>query len=461
MKNYTAIFTMILSFIMLAIATESKAAAAPPNDNLASATKLFGQNAVVIAGTNVSATREAGEPNHYDANLPGVKTVWYKWTPLSSFAVQFELTDNFSSTIAVYSAANENAANFAELTKLNTASNADFNGYTEARHRVKFFAEMGKTYYIAIGGYALFSSVTEGSFTLQYGRSRFRYSTDYETRDDKASLSVFRPTDGNWYSLQNSTANLLNAVPWGTNGDVPVPADYDGDGETDVAVVRNVGAAKNWYIYGANGVSSYQWGIGSDRPVVGEFDGDGRADIGVFRNHPEGSYWHIRQSSNGMLRSFYFGKNGDKLVFGDFDGDGLTDPTVVRTFAQGMFWYSLRSSTNYTQFTTHQFGSEGDIPAAESFDVDSRTDIAVFRPSNGYWYVLRSSDGQFQAQQFGASGDKPQPADYDGDGRADFAVFRPSAGAWYILRSGDNQFAAKQWGTSTDIPVSSMTTLSQ
>jgi hypothetical protein len=459
MKNYTAIFTAIILGLVFMAVGQVKAGAAPSNDNIADATKLFLQSGSA-AGTTLGATREAGEPEHYNSGLPGVKTVWYKWTPLSSFSAQFELTDDYTSTIAVYSAASDGAG-FAQLTKLTNATSAGITSYSELRHRVKFFAEMGKTYYIAIGGYSVFSSPSEGTFQLKYGRNRFRYSADFETRDDKASLSVFRPSAGAWYNLDHSASNLLNAVQWGTSGDMPVSADYDGDGETDVAVVRNNGAAKNWYIYGASSVSGFQWGIGSDKAVVGDFDGDGRADAVAIRNHPEGSYWHIRQSNNGALRSMFFGRNGDKPILGDFDGDGLTDPTVTRNYAQGMFWYTLKSTTNYTQFTTQQFGSDGDVPAAEDFDGDGKTDIAVFRPSNGHWYFLRSLDNQFQAQHFGAAGDKPQPADYDGDGRADFAVFRPSAGAWYILRSGDNQFFAKQWGAATDIPVSSMTTLSQ
>ena len=39
----------------------------------------------------------------------------------------------------------------------------------------------------------------------------------------------------------------------------------------------------------------------------------------------------------------------------------------------------------------------------------SITDIAVYRPSDGTWYVLRSRDG-FIAQQWGFSTDLPVPA---------------------------------------------------
>jgi hypothetical protein len=81
------------------------------------------------------------------------------------------------------------------------------------------------------------------------------------------------------------------------------------------------------------------------------------------------------------------------------------------------------------------------------------TDIAVFRPSNGTWYVLNTVDGSLTAQMWGMAGDKPVPGDYDGDGKVDFAVFRPSDSHWYILRSSDGGMDAPVWGLSTDEPV--------
>ena len=81
------------------------------------------------------------------------------------------------------------------------------------------------------------------------------------------------------------------------------------------------------------------------------------------------------------------------------------------------------------------------------------TDIAVFRPSNGTWYVLNMVDGSLTAQMWGMAGDKPVPGDYDGDGKLDFAVFRPSDSHWYILRSSDAGMDAPVWGLLTDEPV--------
>ena len=55
--------------------------------------------------------------------------------------------------------------------------------------------------------------------------------------------------------------------------------------------------------------------------------------------------------------------------------------------------------------------------------------------------------------QWGATGDVQAPGDYDGDGRTDVAVFRPSNGTWYIWYVGTGTFAFFQWGLNGDIPI--------
>jgi (2Fe-2S) ferredoxin len=128
----------------------------------------------------------------------------------------------------------------------------------------------------------------------------------------------------------------------------------------------------------------------------------------------------------------------------DFDGDGRSDISVFRP-ANGT-WYLNSSALG---FTAVQFGISTDKITPVDFDGDGKTDIAVFR--DGTWYWLNSSNGTVGGAQFGQAGDVPVPADYDGDGRSELAVYR--SGTWYTLSLANNQVQTIQFGISTDKPV--------
>lgn len=131
----------------------------------------------------------------------------------------------------------------------------------------------------------------------------------------------------------------------------------------------------------------------------------------------------------------------------DYDGDGKTDVSAFRP-SNGV-WYLDRSSAGAAGF---QWGTGTDRIVPADYDSDGRTDLAVYRPSEGRWYILHSSTSTFVTGQWGLATDVPAPADYDNDGRADMAIFRPSDGNWWINRTTAGTIVY-QFGAAGDHPV--------
>jgi hypothetical protein len=116
----------------------------------------------------------------------------------------------------------------------------------------------------------------------------------------------------------------------------------------------------------------------------------------------------------------------------DFDGDNKSDISIFRP-SNGQWWWQRSSDS---QVFAAAFGNAADRLVPADYTGDSRADIAFWRPSTGEWYILRSEDSSFYSAPFGIVGDVPVPGDYDADSKADLAIFRPSSNTWFIQKSG-------------------------
>ncbi len=154
----------------------------------------------------------------------------------------------------------------------------------------------------------------------------------------------------------------------------------------------------------------------------------------------------ISLSGAGFISSFEC-STGVPRSRADFDGDGKTDLSVFRP-GDGNWWLN-RTTAGVTAIN---FGLATDIPTPGDYDGDGKADIAVWRPSNGGWYRINSSNGTVSAIGFGLDGDIPQPGDFDGDQREDISIFRPSTGFWWRQNSSNGQFFAISFGLNGDKP---------
>lgn len=279
--------------------------------------------------------------------------------------------------------------------------------------------------------------------------SRPRFDFDGDNKDD---IAVYRagntPTAQSYWHILRSSTNTYLGVQFGSGEDKIVPADFNGDGSTDVAVFRP--STGTWYTStnAAINYGAFQWGISGDIPLPGDFDGDGKSDYAVFR--PSDGVWYILRSSDNGFVARQFGTGADKPLLMDYDGDRKTDLAVLRSVGTDYFWYILQSSNNAE--VVRQFGLVGDKAVPADYDSDGRSNLAVYRPDTNRWYILNADGSSSVEQQWGTSGDVPAPGNFDGDGKADLTVFRPETAAWYVLRSGGGSIG-QQWGIGTDLPV--------
>jgi hypothetical protein len=257
--------------------------------------------------------------------------------------------------------------------------------------------------------------------------------------DGKTDLSVYRPSEGNWYLNQSQAG--FGVVNWGLAADTPVPGDYDGDNKADFAVFRpNADSSQpDFYILRSNGFTfaGVSWGLAGDVPVIRDYDGDDKEDVAVYR--PSNGVWYILKSGGGTQFTT-FGQAGSDPVGGDFDGDGKGDLVFYNTGV----WTGQYSSGG--AFST-PLGQAGDLAVPADYDGDNKDDLAVFRPSTGQWYVNNSGGGGTTITNWGSSGDVPAPGDYDGDGKDDYAIYR--TGQWWILKSTGG-FSVGNFGLGTD-----------
>jgi len=206
--------------------------------------------------------------------------------------------------------------------------------------------------------------------------------------DNNTDVGVYRPSLGKWIIKKSSDGTTMNFYN-GTATDIPAPGDYNGDGLTDFCVIRplTTGPATGQYkwiiFYNGGGSTNVYEGLAGDIPVPADYDGDGTTDTVIYR--PTAGVtgtlgrWMGDLSNGGRLNQ-YHGLTTDVPFPADLNGDGSADLGLYRRNVNSTIYSQWRiMRTSDWSLKTKWRGLADDIPAPADYTGDGSMDLGCVR----------------------------------------------------------------------------------
>ncbi len=302
--------------------------------------------------------------------------------------------------------------------------------------------------------------------------------------DTYSDVCLYDEVPGSWYvSCRDPSANrfIANISPWltgfGINGGYTALAGDIGGSDLDDVCLFNP-ALGRWFVAysagdhfsiatgtGPNGSWLDDWGADETNkaytPFLADANNDGYLDAVLYEAVTGNWYVSLRNpSANDFIRAYtpWITGFGDGIglyqpVVGNFCGDGKYD-IALYALSTGNWYVAQNTGSGFTRSATNPWitgfgnGSSYQVLAGQ-FRGDVLTDIALFQPSTGNWFVAQSTGSAFTKLNgpeiygawitgYGDSAYRPLTGYFSWDSYLDIGLYDPTLGRWFVATNDGN-----------------------
>lgn len=296
---------------------------------------------------------------------------------------------------------------------------------------------------------------------------------DVVTANLASSVSVFLNSgDGTGTLSPATTYSLADGSSTADGSASPVLADFNGDGNIDIATANLYGDSVSILLGRGDGTFAPAVTYPAPTPshmVAGDFNGDGVIDLAMLVGQGGGdtntkSIALLLGAGDGSFKApttFKLTIPASSLAAGDFNGDGLVD--LATSTASNYDTASVLINRGDGTFRGAQRNHVGPAPfaiASGDFNGDGLTDLVTANSWDGTFSVLLNKGNP--SGTFGKSGTisgvggpmNISTADMNGDGYADIIAGNPWGNEIYVvLSNGDGTFATPTICNTTRGPL--------
>ena len=381
-------------------------------------------------------------------------------------------------TINAQPAASFNAATFAAGKNPQSLAMGDFNGDGNADLAIANAGDASVTVLLGNGSGG-FTAASGSPFAV--GANPYSVAVADFNGDGNTDLAIANAGDGTLTVLLGNGSGGFTAAsgsPFavGTNPYSVAVADFNGDGNADLAVA-NQGDGTVTVLLG-NGSGGFTAASGSPFAVgtnpysvaVADFNGDGNPDLAVA-NYGSGTVTVLLGDGSGGFAAasgspFAVGTNPQSLAVGNFNGDGNADLAIVNG-GDGTVTVLLGNGRGGFRAATGSPFAVGDNPSSVvAGDFNGNADLAVANAGDSTVTVLLGNgSGGFTPASgspftVGSGPISVAAGDFNGDGRTDLAVANSTGKNVTILLGADNaaqlQVTQQPAGGTAGSPIGSL-----